>query len=84
MAQVDEIPKPTINDTVLVRLPIWIYNNSWGKYFGKKTDDAEMQELLGDEQVEEEADGDMATLKSAAQTNANAEARKRKIKPRKQ
>lgn len=61
-----------------------LYNKSLGTVLGKKTSDAEMEELLEGTEESEGVDEATATLKSAAQPNANAESRKRKIKPNKQ
>ncbi|KAG9982336.1 hypothetical protein KCU98_g6856, partial [Aureobasidium melanogenum] len=83
LLDVDEIQKPTINDTFLVRLPIYLYNKSVGTILGKKTSEAEMEELLEGTEEAEGVDEATATLKSAAQPNGNAETRKRKIKPNK-
>ncbi|KAG9546133.1 hypothetical protein KCU71_g18433, partial [Aureobasidium melanogenum] len=83
LLDVDEIQKPTINDTFLVRLPIYLYNRSVGTLLGKKTSEAEMEELLEGTEEAEGVDEATATLKSAAQPNGNAETRKRKIKPSK-
>ncbi|THW76709.1 hypothetical protein D6D19_02902 [Aureobasidium pullulans] len=84
LLDVNEIQKPTFNDTWLVRGPIMLYNKSLGTVLGKKTSEAEMEELLEGTEESEGVDEATATLKSAAQPNANAESRKRKIKPNKQ
>ncbi|GAB7359502.1 hypothetical protein MBLNU230_g6147t1 [Neophaeotheca triangularis] len=76
----NEIPPPTIADTVLFRAPIFVWNRTVGQVLGKKTHEAEMEELLGEET--EEQNEDEATLQSAMATNANGEARKRKAKNR--
>ena len=76
-SQVDEIAPPTIYDTVLYRLPKWIYNESLGKLLNKRTQDAEMADLVEEEQEGDEAD---ASLKAARASNANSETRKRKSK----
>jgi hypothetical protein len=68
----------------LVRLPIHLYNKTLGTVLGKKTSDAEMEELLEGTEEAEGVDATTATLKSAAQPNGNAETRKRKLKPSKQ
>ncbi|KAI5263993.1 hypothetical protein E4T47_08871 [Aureobasidium subglaciale] len=83
LLDVDEIQRPTINDTFLVRLPIFLYNKSLGTVLGKKTSEAELEELLEGTQEAEGEDEATATLKSAAQPNGNAETRKRKLKPTK-
>jgi len=78
LLDVDEIVKPTINDTVLVRLPIWVYNQSVGKLLNKQTQDAALAELIDeDDQTAEEA-----TLQSATSANPSSETRKRKSKAR--
>ena len=51
---------------------------------GKKTSEAEMEELLEGTEDVEGVDEATATLKSAAQPNGNAETRKRKTNPSKQ
>jgi len=70
-----------VYDTVLFRLPKWVYNKSVGKILDKRTQDAELADLVGEDETpnpEEEA------LKAALPPNANSEARKRraKAKPR--
>lgn len=57
-----------------------MWNHTVGQVLGKKTHEAEMEELLGEET--EEQNEDEATLQSAMATNANGEARKRKAKNR--
>ncbi|GAB7349654.1 hypothetical protein MBLNU459_g0330t1 [Dothideomycetes sp. NU459] len=73
----DEIHQPTIYDTVLFRFPKWVYNESLGKVLNKRTADAELDELLDDQ--DEQGDDEVA-LQSAIQPNANGEDRKRRSK----
>lgn len=79
MLQVDEIPHPTIYDTVLFKLPKWAYNRTIGKALNKQTMDAQMEELV-DEPGYDQEESAAAALKSAAQPNMNAESRKRRAK----
>lgn len=77
--QPDEVPAPTINDTFLVRFPIFLYNRSLGKVLNKQTPEHIAWEAsLGEEQ--EEVDEAEASLRSAIPPNANGEARKRRSK----
>lgn len=64
----------------MFRGPIFVWNRTLGQFLGKKTQDAEMEELLGEETQEQ--DETEATLHSAMAANANGEARKRKAKNR--
>ncbi|KAF2212600.1 hypothetical protein CERZMDRAFT_111701 [Cercospora zeae-maydis SCOH1-5] len=77
----NELPIPTIRDTFLLRLPIFIYNISLGRVFGK-TQDAAVADLIGEE--EEEGRGgesdETSALQSATAPNANSETRKRRMK----
>ncbi|KAI5358524.1 Putative DnaJ domain, Chaperone J-domain superfamily [Septoria linicola] len=76
----DEVPTPTISDTVLVRLPIFLYNQSLGRVLGK-TQDAAVADLIGEPEPEDEAEGAFA-LQQATAPNANGETRKRRTKNR--
>ncbi|KAF2499306.1 hypothetical protein BU16DRAFT_523805 [Lophium mytilinum] len=71
LLDIDEIPKPTIYDTLLWRLPKFLYMQSVGRILHKK----EVDDALFDSEDETEA----ATLTSATAPNAYAEARKRKL-----
>ncbi|KAF3044677.1 hypothetical protein E8E12_008654 [Didymella heteroderae] len=70
----DEEPAPTIFDTVLFKLPKFAYNQSVGRFLGKK-------ELI-DEPLMETSDlpEEEAALQSATAQNINGETRKRKTK----
>ncbi|KAJ9626336.1 hypothetical protein H2203_003968 [Taxawa tesnikishii (nom. ined.)] len=76
LLDVDEIPKPTVYDTVLFRLPLWAWNRTVGKAMNKRTLDAEVAENVGEEEREEDAD---AALQAATATNQNGETRKRRL-----
>jgi len=78
--QVEEIPKPTIYQTVLFRLPIWAYNQSLGRVLGRKGDEVVLLDVHGEE-VDPDA-SEEALLKTATAPSQNAEARKRKPKIR--
>jgi curved DNA-binding protein CbpA len=39
--QVDEIPKPTVQQTMLFRLPVWGYKKTIGRLLGSETEEAE-------------------------------------------
>ncbi|CZT18087.1 related to ERJ5 Endoplasmic Reticulum located J-protein [Ramularia collo-cygni] len=69
----EEVPRPTIYDTVLVRLPLFIWNRSLGQLLGKQTSDHVVSELVGDDE-----EGGEESLQAAVSANANEEARKRK------
>ncbi|CAK4029666.1 J domain-containing [Lecanosticta acicola] len=74
----DEVPVPSINDTFLIRLPVFLYNQSLGKVLNKQTADHIEWEAEGGEQ--EQVDEVEASLRSAIPANANGESRKRKSK----
>ena len=71
--QPDEEPAPTIYDTLLFKLPKFIYNQSAGRFLNKK--ELIDEPLLEDNEVSEEA-----ALQSATAQNINGETRKRKTK----
>ena len=77
LSQPDEVPKPSISDTVLVRAPIFLYNKSLGRFLNKQTPEYIEWEASGDPAVDDET---TAMLQSALPPNANAETRKRKSK----
>ncbi|CAK1368352.1 unnamed protein product [Cercospora beticola] len=74
----NELPTPSIKDTFLLRLPIFLYNKSLGRVFGK-TQDAALADLVGEDGEGEESDETNA-LQSATAPNANGETRKRRTK----
>lgn len=49
--QPNEIPKPTIRDTALVRMPIWFYGRTAGRFLNKNQDGDDDEY----EEIEEEA-----------------------------
>ena len=61
---------------MLFRLPKYVYNQTAGRLLGKRTQDAEVADLIDTEQTSEDQD----TLQAAIPANANAETRKRKAK----
>jgi len=73
----EEVPRPTINDTVLVRLPLFIWNRSLGQLLGKQTSDYVVRELVDEDEGVDETE---ASLRAAVPANANGEARKRRSK----
>ncbi|KAF2090770.1 hypothetical protein K490DRAFT_53720 [Saccharata proteae CBS 121410] len=83
LLDVEEIPKPTLSDTAIVRLPVWLYKASVGKLLGKSSTDVALEAAARTEA--EEADSgaviaDLDTIERATAANPNAEARKRKIR----
>ncbi|KAK4967000.1 hypothetical protein LTR66_012000 [Elasticomyces elasticus] len=80
LLDIDEIPKPTVYDTAIFRLPKWAYNRTIGQLLNKKTEDAALHEIIGDAEVE--VSESERTLKSAVPANANGESRKRKARAR--
>jgi hypothetical protein len=74
--QPDEEHQPTIFDTLLFKLPKFVYNQSVGRVLGKK-------ELI-DEPLIETSDlpEDEAAIQNATAQNINGETRKRKAKAR--
>lgn len=87
----DEIPKPTIMQTALLRLPVWLFNQTAGRAIDKFSGNSEFAEesfLDGDGQelttnlngdVNGEVNGEGA-IQTATSLNANDEGRKRKSK----
>lgn len=69
--QPEEEAKPTIYDTLLFKLPRYIYNQSAGRVLGNKQ--AIEEPLLDSSDLPE----DEAAIQSATAINGNAEARKR-------
>lgn len=65
---------------MLWRLPKWAYNETIGRALNKRTQDAEIADLVGEEETNE-ANGE-ETLKSAVLPSQGAEARKRRAKPK--
>lgn len=72
----NEILQPTIYDTVLFRLPKFVYGQTAGRFMDKPVSDDEIAELITTEETRE----DEQALKAALPTNKNAEARRRKAK----
>ncbi|ORY11245.1 hypothetical protein BCR34DRAFT_588062 [Clohesyomyces aquaticus] len=72
----DEEARPTVFDTLLFKLPKYLYHQSVGRILGNK--DAVDEPLLGSSDLP----ADEAMLQSATAQNANGEARKRKAKAR--
>ena len=72
------MPRPTINNTFLVRGPLYLYNQTLGRLLNKQTPEHIEWEATGGD--EEQEDAATASLQSAIPANANGEARKRKSK----
>ena len=77
-AQPNEVRSPTISDTMIVKLPIFLYNQSLGRVLGK-TRDAAVADLIGEPAEEDEVEGSFA-LQNATSPNQNSETRKRRTK----
>ncbi|KAK0307112.1 hypothetical protein LTR01_005758 [Friedmanniomyces endolithicus] len=73
----DEVPRPGIFDTFLVRGPVHLYNISIARLLNKQTPEHIAWEANGDLDQEPQ-DGTDALLQAALPSNANGEARKRK------
>ena len=71
--QPDEEPAPTIYDTLLFKLPKFIYNQSAGRFLNK-------EELIDEPLLEDNEVSEEAALQSATAQNINGETRKRKTK----
>lgn len=54
--QSNEIAKPTIHDTALVRMPIWIYGLTVGRVLGKKQNIDDAEDTEEDELVVADSD----------------------------
>ena len=78
----DEIPKPTILQTALFRVPVWAYNQVAGRVM-KSSSKANPDEPLlqnGDITITRPEDHANQVIEDASAANPNAEARKRKAK----
>lgn len=71
------MPVPAITDTFLIRLPVYLYNQSLGRVLNKQTSEHVAWEAEGEQEQVDEAE---ASLRSALPANANGESRKRKSK----
>ena len=83
--QPEAIPKPTIMQTAVVRLPIWMYSQSMGRVIGQFTGTSAAAGPLLDEAGENalnvnmsEEDQQEGAIGAAIAQNANGETRKRK------
>ncbi|KAJ9659202.1 hypothetical protein H2201_007466 [Coniosporium apollinis] len=72
LLDLDEIPRPSIYDTAVFRLPVWVYKKTVGRAMGQ-TPDIVLPETEERDDVSEDA-----ALRSATAVNQNGEARKRK------
>ncbi|KAK5020787.1 hypothetical protein LTR60_000241 [Cryomyces antarcticus] len=79
LLDVEEIPRPTIFDTGLFRLPLYAYNRTLGRTLNRPTQDALVAELLDGEE-EQQQSVEEVSLKAATANNLNGEARKRRSK----
>ena len=70
----NEVPSPSISDTFLVRLPLYLYNKSLGKALNKQTPEHIAWEAEGEDVASTDA------LNIALSANANGETRKRRAK----
>lgn len=79
LLDLDEIPRPTIFQTALFRLPIWAYSRTAGRLFSSGAGVGPDEPLLpnGSITMDPEEHEDEA-IDEATSMNANAEARKRK------
>ncbi|KAF2142166.1 uncharacterized protein K452DRAFT_298155 [Aplosporella prunicola CBS 121167] len=84
-----EIPKPSLSDTAVIRVPVWLYKRSIGRVFGPSSHDLAMEAAAENDELEidigsDGTNGDAkeadAAIRLGTAQNANAEARKRKIK----
>ncbi|EMC91100.1 hypothetical protein BAUCODRAFT_39230 [Baudoinia panamericana UAMH 10762] len=75
----NEVPRPSIQDTFLVRGPLYLYNMSLGRVLNKQTPDHVAWEVT-DGAEQGQPDEIEASLNAALPANASGEARKRKTK----
>ena len=68
--QPDEVAAPTIHDTALVQLPLWVWRTGKARITGDRSDIPDDDELPEEEEA----------LKAATAPNRNAEMRRRKTK----
>lgn len=77
--QLDEIPRPSIFQTAIFRVPIWAYSRTVGRFISGSVGSDEPLLDNGDLMIDPSEHGD-ELVDSATAGNANAEARKRKAK----
>lgn len=77
--QLESMPAPTVMDTALVRLPLWLYNQSLGRLINKSAPETTLVEELGVDDLTKEGE---EIVKEAEAANPNAESRRRKPKVR--
>lgn len=75
----NEIAQPTVYDTVLYKLPRWLYRRSVGRLIDPAGAKRE-EELATAQQEEDERPADEKAMDAATAINANGEARRRKVK----
>jgi hypothetical protein len=82
ISQPNELPQPTIRDTALYRVPIWIYNRAAGR-LSKKASTDEDSDIEDDEPVSSSSGADdfevLEKVKTGAQ-NENGKAVRRNRK----
>ncbi|KAK5122421.1 hypothetical protein LTR85_004005 [Meristemomyces frigidus] len=80
--QPDEVPRPSISDTFLVRGPVHLYNMSVGRMLNKQSPEQIALEAMQEQEEQGQEDEAEPALRSALAPNANGESRKRKAKAR--
>jgi hypothetical protein len=74
LLDIDEIPRPTLRDTVVFRLPVWWYRKTVGRLFeASKSDDGAVAELAPENH--EDADKSEDTKATAAASRGTARRR---------
>ncbi|KAF8426407.1 hypothetical protein EV426DRAFT_28624 [Tirmania nivea] len=73
---IKEIQSPSWKDTAVVRLPMWVFNKTVGRFLGKKAEEVSEYEDVEKEEAEEEEDE--AEKEGEAGEGAGGPAKKRK------
>jgi curved DNA-binding protein CbpA len=75
LLDVDEIQRPTIRDTMVFRVPIWVYRQTVGKLTGAST--TEEQEVDAEEESAEAVEQEVQDSNSSALRSKNGASRRR-------
>ncbi|KAJ5911281.1 uncharacterized protein N7473_000584 [Penicillium subrubescens] len=69
LLDIEEIQRPSIRDTVVCKLPIWVYRKSVGRVLGSSQAVEEEEDVTGAELVEEVVEATATTKSSARRRN---------------
>jgi hypothetical protein len=68
--QPNEIARPTIRDTAVIRLPIWVYQLTVGRVLSKRNQDDSSEDEFDDEQPVEDEEEDSEPGKRTPSTDS--------------